>query len=63
MRTKPMNIGAHPETGSPTAIPEYTAPVRSKVKPAYAHSFNLVKPGISMAIMPGNFAQPRNAMI
>src|SRR5258708_27419422 len=44
---------------SPTHARVAAAPVRSKKKPAYAHSFTRGKPGTTMAIAPSSFHQPR----
>lgn len=47
-------IGSKP----PTASPEYTAPVKSKKNPAYAHSLIRGNPGTSNAIIPSSLATP-----
>ena len=44
------------------AMAEYVAPIRSKKRPAYAHSFRRFKPGISMVMAPSSLATPIKAM-
>jgi hypothetical protein len=45
---------------SPTAAREIAAAVRSKKKPAYAHSFNRGTPGTTVTIAPRSFHAPSN---
>src|SRR5262249_15765659 len=58
--TNPTSGKAQALAGSPTARCEYSAPIKSKTSPAYAHSLSRRTPGARMVMTPSVFALPRN---
>src|SRR6476620_12235239 len=59
-RVNPIRAGSHTAGESPTDRCEYSAPVRSKVRPANAHSLMCVRTGATTATTPSILAVPRN---